>query len=97
MRGQASGHSREVTTGLLCSSARTALPFRPADENPRSDSLNVVEMLGGNAVEGRGLDKSVLTRLNLGEWLKGLTISGKADKTLSQPNIRKSSEGKNGV
>lgn len=51
-----------------------ALPFRPADENPRSDSLYVVEMLGEHTVKGRGLDKSVLTRLNLGEWSKDMTI-----------------------
>ena len=30
-----------------------ALPFRPTDENPRSDTLNVVEMLGEDAVKGR--------------------------------------------
>ena len=74
-----------------------ALPFRSAQENPRSDSLNVVEMIGGHAVEGRGLDKSALTRLNLGEWSKDLTIYGEIEKTSSQPNTNESAEGKNGV
>ena len=67
-----------------------ALPFR-------SDSLNVVEMLGYHAVEGRGLDKSALTRLNLGEWSKDMTISVKAENPSSQPKTNKSREGKNGV
>ena len=74
-----------------------ALPFRPADENPRSDSLNVVEMLGKHTVKGRGLDESVLTRLNLGEWSKDLTIHGtwhKAEKMSSRPKTDKSGEGK---
>ena len=56
-----------------------ALPFRPTDENPRSDSLYVVEVLGDHAVKGRGLDKSVLTHLNLGDWSKGMTIIGKEE------------------
>ena len=74
-----------------------ALPFRPANENLHSDSLNVVEMLGDHAVEGRRLDKSVLTRLNLGEWSKDMTISVKAENPSSQPKTNKSREGKNGV
>ena len=74
-----------------------ALPFRPANENLHSDSLNVVEMLGDHAVEGRGLDKSILTRLNLGEWSKDMTISGKAENPSSQSKTDKSREGKNGV
>ena len=74
-----------------------ALPFRPADENPRSDSLYVVEMLGDHAVKGRGLDKSVLTRLNLGEWSKDMAISSKAENPSSQPKSYKSREGKNDV
>ena len=67
-----------------------ALPFRPTDENPRSDTLNVVEMLGIHAVEGRGLNKSALTRLNLGEWSKDMTIHGKTEKTSSQPKTDES-------
>ena len=60
-----------------------ALPFRPANENHRSDSVNVVEMLGENAVKGRGLDKSSLTRLNLGQWSKDMPISVKAENPSS--------------
>ena len=71
-----------------------ALPFRPANENLHSDSLYVVEMLGDHAVKGRGLDKSVLTRLNLGEWSKDMTISGKAENPSSQPKTNKSREGR---
>ncbi len=74
-----------------------ALPFRPANKNLHSDSLSVVEMLGDHAVGGRGLDKSVLTRLNLGEWSKDMTISIKAENPSSQPKTNKSREGKNGV
>ena len=74
-----------------------ALPFRPADENHHSDSVNVVEMLGDHAVRGRGLDMSVLTRLNLGEWSKDMTISGKAENPSSRPKTNKSREGKNDV
>ena len=72
-----------------------ALPFRPADENHHSDSVNAVEMLGDHAVKGRGLDNSVLTRLNLGEWSKDMTISSKAENPSSQPKTNKSREGKN--
>ena len=72
-----------------------ALPFRPAGENHRSDSVNVVEMLGENAVKGRGLDKSALTRLNRGEWSKDMTISVKAEKPSSQPKTNESKEKKN--
>ena len=61
-----------------------ALPFRPANETLRSDSLNVVAMLGGDAVQGRGLDPSSLVRLNLGDWSKNLTIDGVTDETSSQ-------------
>ena len=74
-----------------------ALPFRLAGENHRSDSVNVVEMLGENAVNGRGLDKSALTRLNRGEWSKDMTISVKAEKPSSQPKTNESKEKKNGV
>ena len=74
-----------------------ALPFRPAGENPRPDSLNVVEMLREHTVKGRGLDRSDLTRLNLGEWSKDLTIYGKTEKPLSQPKTDESGERKNGV
>ena len=74
-----------------------ALPFCPAGENPRSDSLYVVEMLGEHAVKGRGLDKSALTRLNRGEWSKNMTISVKAEKPSSQPKTNESKEKKNGV
>ena len=74
-----------------------ALPFRPTDENPRSDSLYVVEMLNEHTVKGRGLDKSALTRLNLGEWSKDMTIYGKTEKTSSRPKTEESGEGKNGV
>ena len=74
-----------------------ALPFRPADENHRSDSVNVVEMLGDHAVKGRGLDMSVLTRLNLGEWSKDMTISDKAENPSARPKTNKSREGKNDV
>ena len=74
-----------------------ALPFRPADENARSDSLYVVEMLGEHTVKGRGLDKSVLARLNLGEWSKDLTIYGKTEKTSSRPKTDESGGGKDGV
>ena len=74
-----------------------ALPFRPANENLYPDSLNVVEMLGNHAVEGRGLDKSSLTRLNLGAWSKDMPISVKAENPSSQPKTKKSKEGKNGV
>ena len=74
-----------------------ALPFRPADENHRSDSVNVVEMLGDHAVKGRGLDMSVLTRLNLGEWSKDMTISGKAENPSARPKTNKSRKGKNDV
>ena len=56
-----------------------ALPSRPTDENPRSNTLNVVEMLGEDAVKGRGLNKFALTRLNLGEWSKDMTIHGKTE------------------
>ena len=58
-----------------------ALPFRPANENLYSDSLYVVETLGVHAVKGRGLDKSALTCLNLGEWSKDMTISTKAENS----------------
>ena len=74
-----------------------ALPFRPAGENHRSDSLYVVEMFGDQAVEGRGLDKSALTSLNLGERSKDMTISVKAENPSSQPKTNKSRKGKNGV
>ena len=74
-----------------------ALPFRPAGENPRSDSLYVVEMLGKHAVKGRGLDKSALTRLNLGEWSKNLTIHGRTEKKSSQSKTDESKEKKSGV
>ena len=74
-----------------------ALPFRPTDENPRSDSLYVVEMLNEHTVKGRGLDKSALTRLNLGEWSKDMTIYGKTEKRASRPKTEESGEGKNGV
>lgn len=57
-----------------------ALPLRPADDPQNSDTLDVVEMLGIDAVAGRGLDKSGLTRLNLAEWSRDLTILGKPDK-----------------
>ena len=74
-----------------------ALPFRPADENHRSDSVNVVEMLGDHAVKGRGLDMSVLTRLNLGEWSKDMTISDRAENPSARPKTNKSREGNNDV
>ena len=74
-----------------------ALPFRPAGENHRSDSVNVVEMLGENAVKGRGLDKSALTSLNFGEWSKDMTISVKAEKPSSQPKTNESKKKKNDV
>ena len=74
-----------------------ALPFRPADENPRSDSLSVVEMLDEHTVKGRGLDESVLARLNLGEWSKDLIIYGKTEKTSSRPKTDESEEEKNGI
>ena len=74
-----------------------ALPFRLAGENHRSDSVNVVEMLGENAVKGRGLDKSALTSLNFGEWSKDMTISVKAEKPSSQPKTNERKEKKNGV
>ncbi len=74
-----------------------ALPYRPADQIPRSDALNAVEMLSGDAVAGRGLDKSDLTSLNLGEWSKDLTVYGIREKMSSKPKINESGEGKNGV
>ena len=61
-----------------------------ADENPRANTLRVTEMLGEDAVRGRGLNKSALTRLNLGEWSKDMTIHGKTEKTPSQPKTDKS-------
>ena len=67
-----------------------ALPSRPADEITRSDTLNIIEMLGEGAVKGRGLNKSALTRLTLGEWSKDMTIHGKTEKTSSQPNTDES-------
>ena len=67
-----------------------ALPSRPADENLRADALRVTEMLGEDAVKGRGLKKSALTRLNLGEWSKDMTINGKTEKTSSEPKTDKS-------
>ncbi len=62
-----------------------ALPSRPADDNPGANILRVTEMLGEDAVKGRGLNKSAFTRLNLGEWSKDMTIYGKTEKTSSQP------------
>ena len=59
-----------------------ALPCRPSDENPRSDSLNVVDMLGSHAVEGRGLKKATLTRVNLGEWRNDMTIQGITERNV---------------
>ena len=67
-----------------------ALPSRPADENPGANTLMVTEMLGEDAVKGRGLNKSALTRLNLGEWSKDMTIQGKTEKTSSQPKTDES-------
>ncbi len=57
-----------------------ALPFRLANEKPREDSLYVVQMYGDRSVEGRGLDKSALTRLNFGEWSNDMTINVKTEK-----------------
>ena len=73
-----------------------ALPCRPAGETPRADSLNVVEMLGNHTLEGRGLDKSALTRLNLGEWSKDMTIHGRTETTSSQPKINECEKKLNG-
>ena len=61
-----------------------ALPSHPSNENPGANTLRVTEMLGEDAVKGRDLNKSALTRLNLGEWSKDMTIHGKTEKTSSQ-------------
>ena len=61
-----------------------ALPSHPSNEDPGANTLRVTEMLGEDAVKGRGLNKSALTRLNLGEWSKDMTIHGKTEKTSSQ-------------
>ena len=57
-----------------------ALPFRHANENPRANSLSVVQVLGDRSVKGRGLDKSALARLNFGEWSKDMTINVNVEK-----------------
>ena len=57
-----------------------ALPFRLANEKPRADSLYVVQMYGDRSVEGRGLNKSVLTRLNFGDWSNDMIINVKTEK-----------------
>ncbi len=67
-----------------------ALPSCPADENPGANTLRVTEMLGEDAVKGRGLNKSALTRLNLGEWSKDMTIHGVTEKTSSEPKTEES-------
>ena len=59
-----------------------ALPFGPVGDNADPDSLHLVEMLGKNAVEGRGLDEGGLTGINLGEWSKDMTICGKTERTV---------------
>ena len=61
-----------------------ALPSRPVDDNPGANILRVTEMLGEDAVKGRGLNKAAFTRLNLGEWSKDMTIHGITEKTSSQ-------------
>ena len=71
-----------------------ALPFRPAGEKHHVDLLNVVEMLGDHAVEGRDLDKSSLTRLTLREWSKDLTIHEAIEKKSAQQKTNEIGEGK---
>ena len=66
------------------------LPSRPADEPPPADTLRATEILGEDAVKGRGLYKSALTHLNLGEWSKDMTILGKTEKTSTQPKTDES-------
>ena len=72
-----------------------ALPFRNASESQSADTLNAVEMLGSNTVQGRGLDKSALTSLNLGDWSKDLTIFGKIEKTPAPLKVSVGTEDKN--
>ena len=47
-------------------------------------------MLGEDAVKGRGLNTSALTRLNLGEWSKDMTIHGKTEKPSTRRKIDES-------
>ena len=61
-----------------------ALPCRPSGEILSLNSLNVVTMHGSETVEGRGLDKSTLSRVNLGRLRNDLTIDGRTEGTSSQ-------------
>lgn len=51
-----------------------ALPFCPEDSIPGSDVITVVDMLSEQEVVGRKLDKTQLTKVNLGSWSKELVL-----------------------
>ncbi len=76
-----------------CMGRYVTLPFSPTDPNKNTDTLNVVEMLSSDVVVGRGMDKSTLTGINLGEWSKDMTVSGITKK--SRNEVRRNGEGKN--
>ena len=74
-----------------------SLPFRSTDESIRTDSMNATEMLGDNVIRGRGLNRSALTRVNLGDWSKDLTISSKTEESTSRLSADKTGEGDSGT
>ena len=74
-----------------------ALPCRPSSEALSPNSLNVVAMHGSRTVEGRGLDKSTLSRVNLGKSRNDLTIDGRTERTSSQRKSDDDAEGSSSV
>ena len=74
-----------------------ALPFRATEGPPRAGSMNVTEMLNDRAARGRGMNRFALTRINLGEWSKDLTISRKKDNSSSRVSAHKTGEKENGI
>ena len=52
-----------------------ALPYGPEDDLPAANSLNIVDMLSEDEAVGRNLDKSQLTKTNLGSWAKNMAIA----------------------
>ena len=74
-----------------------ALPCHSPGEAPSPDSLNVVAMHGSHAVEGRGMDESTLSRVNLGGFRNDLTIHRVDQESSSQPMRDEHAKGSNGV
>ena len=52
-----------------------ALPFCPEGGVPGSDAINIVDMLSEQEAVGRNLDKTQLTKANLGSWSRELAVT----------------------